>query len=44
MIAGMVHYAGENHTRLIAEGIESEAERGLQDDHRSRGRPGLWAT
>jgi PAS domain S-box-containing protein len=27
MIAGMVHYAGENNTRLIAEGIETEAER-----------------
>jgi len=27
MIAGMVHYAAENDTRLIAEGIETEAER-----------------
>jgi EAL domain-containing protein (putative c-di-GMP-specific phosphodiesterase class I) len=27
MVAGMVHYAAENDTRLIAEGIETEAER-----------------
>jgi EAL domain-containing protein (putative c-di-GMP-specific phosphodiesterase class I) len=27
MVAGMVHYAAENETRLIAEGIETEAER-----------------
>jgi EAL domain-containing protein (putative c-di-GMP-specific phosphodiesterase class I) len=27
MVAGMVHYAEENETRLIAEGIETEAER-----------------
>jgi EAL domain-containing protein (putative c-di-GMP-specific phosphodiesterase class I) len=27
MVAGMVHYASETNTRLIAEGIETEAER-----------------
>jgi PAS domain S-box-containing protein len=27
MVAGMVHYAGENNARLVAEGIETEQER-----------------